>query len=210
MTIDALVQMAESIHDAEHWDLGAGSSRDTRNAFWARVIGCAHHGHPRYNLVPDPQWHLKNAGAGRPQSDDVAVSMPSRQYWDCIGGAGAQGYKFIASGYPNPLPADQEVYPPPVPQGTSPGAPPVPPPNPPPVDTTALLAKLEEVLTLIDTVVDEQAAQRAILTETADQANQARAWAHDCRRALTNGLALDGEGVNRYLGATRFSGVVKG
>ena len=212
MTIAGLVGMAESIHDAEHWDLGVGSSRDTRNAFWARVVGCAHFGHPRYNLIPDPQWHLKSAGGGRPQSDDVVVSMPSRAYWDCIAGVGAVGYRFLATSHPEPLPAEQEVFPPPVPEGASPGAPPVPPQPPPapPADLAAVLAKLEELLTLVDTVVDEQAAQRAIVSEALDQATQARAWAHDCRRTLANGLGIEGGVAIPYLGTGRISGVAKG
>ena len=117
MTIDSLVAMAERIHDAERWQLGRSSTRETRNAFWARVVGCAYHGHPTYNPHPDPQWHVKNGGGGRPQSDDVAVSMPSRAYWDCIGGAGADGYTFRPGANAEPLPAEQDVYPPPVPEG---------------------------------------------------------------------------------------------
>lgn len=118
MTIDELVSMARRVHDAERYDLGAASTREYRNAYWARVVGIAHHGHPSYNLTPDPQWHLKDGGGGRPQSDDVAVSMPSRAFWDCIGGVGANSYTFHASGHAEPLPAEQNVYPPPVPSGT--------------------------------------------------------------------------------------------
>jgi hypothetical protein len=102
MNIHDVVTLAQRIHDAEGVNIGAASTRDSRNAFWARVIGCAHHGHPVYNRTPDPQWHLKRA-AGRPQSDDVAVSMPSRQFWDCIPGAGADHYRFEA-GHPEILP----------------------------------------------------------------------------------------------------------
>ena len=119
MTIDQLVQMARRIHDTERWHLGASSTRDTRNAFWARVIGCAHHGHAIYNPTPDAQWHLKKADAMRPQTDDVATSMPSRDHWDCIPGAGADGYYFAAAAH-GPLPAGQIVYPPPVPDGVKP------------------------------------------------------------------------------------------
>lgn len=119
MTIDQLVQMAKRIHDTERWHLGAASTRDTRNAFWARVIGCAYHGHVTYNPTPDPQWHLKRADATRPQTDDVATSMPSRDHWDCIPGAGADGYYFAAAAH-GPLPAGQIVYAPPVPDGVTP------------------------------------------------------------------------------------------
>ena len=131
MTITQLVNMAERIHDAEHYDLGASSSREYRNAFWARVIGCAYHGHPVYNLFPDRQWHLKKAGPTSPQSDDVATSMPSRQAWDCIPGAGADGYRFEAD-HIGVLPSGQVVYAPPVPSGSA-TEPPEPEPAPEPV-----------------------------------------------------------------------------
>ena len=127
MTINALVQMAKRIHDVEGWDLGSASTRETRNAFWAKVIGCAYWGHAVYNPVPDPQWHLKKADATRPQTDDVATSMPSRNHWDCIPGAGADGYSFAATPH-GPLPAEQIVYAPPKPDGSQPQPEPVPPP----------------------------------------------------------------------------------
>ena len=118
MTISELSAMAKRIHDVERWNLGSSSTREERNRFWAFVIGCAHFGHVTYNPTPDPQWHLKSAGGGRPQSDDVAVSMPSRKYWDCIGGVGADGYTFGVWSYAEPLPADQPVFAPPKPEGS--------------------------------------------------------------------------------------------
>lgn len=118
MTINQLVAMAERIHDAEGWNLGASSTRDTRNAFWMRVIGCAYWGHKDFNLHPDRQWHMKDPDGegGRPHSDDVAVSMPARNFWDCIPGAGADGYRFEAS-FEGVLPLDQTVFIPMVPKG---------------------------------------------------------------------------------------------
>ena len=128
MTIQQLVEMAERIHDAEGWDLGASSSRATRNAFWERVLGCAHWGHPAYNAHPDLQWHCKDPdGPGsRPASDDVAVSLPTRTSWDCIPGAGAEGYRFEV-GDPFILPADQFVYVPAKPAGSGAQPPVIPP-----------------------------------------------------------------------------------
>jgi hypothetical protein len=117
MTAEQIAALAKRVHDEERWNLGASSTRDTRNQYWARVVGIVHHGHPRYNDSPDPRWHLKSAGNGRPQSDDVAVLMPSRQYWDFIGGVGADGYTFRAGAHPEPLEASQSVFPPPVPAG---------------------------------------------------------------------------------------------
>jgi hypothetical protein len=147
MNITELVSMAQRIHDVEGYNLGTASTRDYRNAFWARVIGCAYHGHPVYNQTPDRQWHLKNGGSGRPQTDDVATSMPSRAYWDCIGGVGLDGYRFGAQGHGEPLPLDQNVYAPPVPAGAGSGGggtPIEPPPTTPPGLTRA------EVQAMID------------------------------------------------------------
>lgn len=127
MTIDDVVRIVKRIHDAEGYNLGASSTREYRNQFFSRAIGCVYHGHPVYNPTPDRQWHLKDGGGGRPQSDDVTVSQPSRQAWDCIPGAGANGYYFEAHAI-GVLPADQNVYPPPVP---SPGGVPGPTPTPP-------------------------------------------------------------------------------
>jgi len=117
MTIHELVDIAKRVHDAEGVNIGSSSTREYRNRFWARVVGIAYHGHPVYNATPDKQWHLKDGGNGRPQSDDVAVSMPSRHFWDCIPNAGADGYRFEASGDHGPLPPEQNVYPPPVSDG---------------------------------------------------------------------------------------------
>lgn len=126
MTITELVEMAERIHDTEGHNLGSNSTRETRNAFWMRIIGCAHFGHPVYNLTPDPRWHVKDAGGGRPMSDDTAVLMPSREAWDCIPGAGSNGYRFEADAI-GVLPSVQHVYAPTRPSGS--GA--VPKPEPP-------------------------------------------------------------------------------
>lgn len=148
MTITELTRMAKRIHDAEGWKLGAGSTRETRNAFWERVLGCAHWGHPTYNATPDPQWHCKdpdgpNPGS-RPASDDVAVSLPSRNAWDCIPGVGADGYRFEPEHTPFFLPHEQFVFVPAKPDGAGfpepqiPTRPPhvCPPPPPPPAYET--------------------------------------------------------------------------
>lgn len=129
MTISELSELQQRVHDAEGWQLGAGSTRETRNAFNERVIGIAHWGHPVYNLEPDPQWHCKDPDGptgGRPASDDVAVSMPSRLFWDLIVGAGADGYRFEAHAE-GPLPMEQFVYVPPKPAGSGVEPPVVPP-----------------------------------------------------------------------------------
>lgn len=127
MDINQFVELAERVHNAERMNFGSSSTREERNRQWARIVGIAHHGHKSYNPTPDPQWHLKNGGGGRPQSDDVVVSLPSRKFWDCIPSAGADGYRFQASGHGDEaLPAVQEVYPPPVPDGGGAVQPPAP------------------------------------------------------------------------------------
>jgi len=122
--------MAKQIHDEEGWDLGASSTRPTRNAFIERVIGCAYWGHPKYNAVPDTRWHCKDPdgpSGGRPASDDVGVIMPSREAYDFISGAGTDGYTFHADPI-GPLPADQYVFVPAKPAGSGTTPPPVIPP----------------------------------------------------------------------------------
>ena len=124
MTITDLVHVAEAIHNAEGYDLGKNSNREYRNAFWARVVGCVYHGHPVYNPVPDRRWLLKREPNG-PQSDDVAAFQPTREAWDCIPGAGANGYRFEAD-YLGVLAPHQVIYAPPVPEGARPVTPPPP------------------------------------------------------------------------------------
>ena len=54
-----------------------------------------HYGHSRYNpRGPDSNWCIKDAGGGRPISDDVIVRCNSRDAYDLIGGAGANGYSW--------------------------------------------------------------------------------------------------------------------
>jgi len=102
------------VHDDLRYDLGRNSSRDSRNAWLAASVAAVHYGHPRFNAAgPHPSWCIKNGGAGRPQSDDVLVLCQSRDAWDLVGGAGANGY-FFHIDYIGRLPGNQEVYPPPV------------------------------------------------------------------------------------------------
>src|SRR5262245_40309474 len=134
MDINGVIAVAERI-DPGASKFKGNSTRESRNAAWAYIIGCVYWGHPTYNSTPDPQWHIKDAGGGRPQSDDVTVSMPSRNHWDCIPGAGTDGAYFSATGH-GPLPLDQNVYPPPKPDGGSNPIPKPPPVQPYPGDKT--------------------------------------------------------------------------
>ena len=111
--INEAAAIIRAVHDGTGANLGGGSSRDSRNAFFAGAVAAVHYGHPRYNPKgPDSGWCIKDGGAGRPQSDDVIVRCGSRDAWDLVGGAGASGYSFHVD-YIGRLPGDQNVYPPP-------------------------------------------------------------------------------------------------
>jgi hypothetical protein len=101
-----------AVHNGGRFNLGSGSSREYRVAFLDGAVAVIHYGHARYNPQgPDTNWCVKDAGGGRPQSDDVLVRCGSREAWDLIGGAGANGYNFHAD-YLGILPGGQNVYPP--------------------------------------------------------------------------------------------------
>jgi hypothetical protein len=102
-----------NIHNTLRVNLGSSSTRDYRIAFLNAAVAAIHYGHPRFNAAgPDPNWCVKDAGGGRPQSDDVLVVCSTRDAWDLIGGAGANGYSFHED-YLGRLPSIQNVYPPP-------------------------------------------------------------------------------------------------
>ncbi len=104
--------IVQAVHNGTGANLGSSSSRDGRNRFFASAVAAIHFGHSRYNpRGPDANWCIKDGGGGRPQSDDVIVRCNSREAWDLIGGAGADGYKFHLD-YIGRLPGDQNVYPP--------------------------------------------------------------------------------------------------
>ena len=111
--INEAAAIIRGVHDGTGANLGSGSSRESRNAFWASAVAAVHYGHTRYNpRGPDSGWCIKDGGSGRPQSDDVIVRCDSRDAWDMVGGAGASGYSFHID-YLGRLPGDQNVYPPP-------------------------------------------------------------------------------------------------
>lgn len=206
MDIHEVVRLAKRVHDAEGYNLGTGSTREYRNAFWARAIGIVHHGHPSYNPTPDPQWHIKDAGGGRPQSDDVAVSMPSRRHWDCIPNAGRDDYRFEANGG-EVLGPEQNVFAPPVPSGAAPNPrptpQPTPTPTPPPVPLcsapdvkaevadlrTALIAFINQVSQWRNDSLQHHQQLALISTRLAELDLQVK----DLRATLSNGLAFTGE-----------------
>lgn len=102
-----------TIHNVLGIDLGSRSTRDYRIAFLNAAVAAIHYGHPRFNPAgPDTAWCVKDAGGGRPQSDDVLAQCRTREAWDLISGAGANGYAFHRD-YLGVLPSIQNVYPPP-------------------------------------------------------------------------------------------------
>jgi hypothetical protein len=101
------------VHNDLRYDLGSNSTRDQRVAFLWTAVAVIHFGHPTFNPAGgDPGWCVKDAGGGRPPSDDVLVRCDSRDAWDLIGGAGANGYSFHQD-YLGRLSGEQNVYPPP-------------------------------------------------------------------------------------------------
>lgn len=110
---DEALAIIKTVHDAEGWNLGSSSTREQRIQFFFRALAVLHYGHPRYNPAgPDTNWCGKDAGGGRPKSDDVMVRCNTREAWDTIVGVGANGYRFALSPIGR-LPGEQNVYPPP-------------------------------------------------------------------------------------------------
>ncbi len=106
-------QMIIAIHNGGRFNLGGSSSRDYRVNFIFGAVAAIHFGHPRWNPKgPDSRWCVKDAGQGRPPSDDVLARCDNRQAWDLISGAGGNGYSFHRD-YLGILPSIQNVYAPP-------------------------------------------------------------------------------------------------
>jgi hypothetical protein len=110
---DEALALIRAYHDQTGANLGSSSTREQRVAFFFEAVASLHYGHPRWNPKgPDSNWCVKDAGGGRPPSDDVLVRCSSRESWDLIGGAGGNGYSFHLD-YIGVLPSGQNVYPPP-------------------------------------------------------------------------------------------------
>ncbi len=113
ISVNEAMQIIKSVHDAEGWNLGSSSTRDQRIAFIQRAAATVHYGHSRFNNKgPDSNWCIKDAGGGRPISDDVIVRCNTRDAYDLIGGAGGNGYSFHVDPI-GILPSNQNVFPPP-------------------------------------------------------------------------------------------------
>lgn len=113
ISVNEAMTIIKSVHDAEGWNLGGSSSREQRIAFIQRAAAVVHYGHSRFNQRgPDSNWCIKDAGGGRPISDDVIVRCNSRDAYDLIVGAGGNGYSWHVDAL-GVLPSNQNVYPPP-------------------------------------------------------------------------------------------------
>jgi hypothetical protein len=113
ISADEVLRIVRQVHDSLGYNLGSSSTREYRINFLWTAMAVVHYGHSRFNPQgADPGWCVKDAGGGRPPSDDVIVRCSSRDAWDIIGGAGANGYNFHLDGIGR-LPGDQNVYPPP-------------------------------------------------------------------------------------------------
>jgi hypothetical protein len=114
MGVNEAFSIIVDYHNAIGADLGSASSRESRVQFFFSAVALVHYGHPVYNPKGgDRGWCVKDAGGGRPPSDDVLVDCASRDSWDLVGGAGGNGYSFHLD-YIGRLPGDQNVYPPPM------------------------------------------------------------------------------------------------
>lgn len=185
VSIDDVPRIAQAVHDAEGVNLGASSTRDYRNAFWARVVGIIHWGHPVYNPTPDASWCIKDAGNGRPQSDDVIVKCQTREFWDCIPGAGANGYSFRCNRDAHPLSGEQNVYAPPRPAGSSGsgggGTGGGTPPPAPTVDLRPVLDAIAALVVKVDAVAGLTLAARDAALDAKSEAEQAKTNASDVK-----------------------------
>lgn len=101
-----------TIHDTGRFNLGSSSTRDFRVNFLFGAVAAIHYGHARFNPQgPDSNWCVKDAGGGRPPSDDVLVRCNTREAWDLISGAGGNNYSFHRD-FLGILPSFQNVFPP--------------------------------------------------------------------------------------------------
>lgn len=110
MSFNEVFNVIKGIHDGMRLNLGSRSSRDFRVSFIFGAVAAVHFGHARWNPGgPDTNWCVKNAGSGRPPSDDVVVRCSTREAWDLIIGAGGDGYTWHPD-FLGRLPGSQNVF----------------------------------------------------------------------------------------------------
>jgi len=112
--IGEAVAIIRRIYDSERYNIGRSSTRGQRNVFLQSAVAALHYGHRTYNPAGgDPQWCIKDGGAGRPQSDDVIVRCSTRDAWDLVLSIGGDRYRWHPD-YIGRLPGGQNVYAPPL------------------------------------------------------------------------------------------------
>lgn len=113
ISIEEAVEIAMRVQREAGFDLGSGSSREERVAWLWASMAAVHYGHERFNPAGgDPNWCVKDAGGGRPPSDDVMVRCDSRDAWDTVISIGSDAFSFHHE-HLGRLPGEQNVYPPP-------------------------------------------------------------------------------------------------
>ena len=93
MDLNQAASRIKRVHDIEGMTEGSDSTRSAQNADWERCVGIVHHGHPYYG-GGDANWVIKSAGAGRPPTNEAAVHLPDRNFWDFWQGIGADNYSW--------------------------------------------------------------------------------------------------------------------
>jgi hypothetical protein len=106
-------QIFKRMHDTLGWDFGSASTRDQRVAWFVSAIAVIHYGHATFNAAGgDSDWCMKDAGSGRPPSEDVMARCSNRQAYDMIVSSGADGYVLSLTPIGR-LPDEQNIYAPP-------------------------------------------------------------------------------------------------
>lgn len=162
IAIEEAFSIIKSVYARFGWNPDSRSSREQRNAWFASAVACVHYGHPEFNPSGgDPRWCIKDAGGGRPQSDDIVVNRVTRAYFDLMPNAGADNWSWNLGAHSESLPSEQNVYPPSeasLPGGAPPSNPGVPPVVTPPQTgmDPAVAAALGGIHARLDQVIDVQ------------------------------------------------------
>lgn len=169
ISIEEAFNLIQGVYAKFGWNPDSTSSREQRNHWFASAVAVVHYGHATLNPAGgDPRWCLKDAGGGRPQSDDIIVDSATRAYFDLMPNAGG-AWSWNLGRHGEPLPGGQNVYPPArasLPGGTGQVPTPVDPPIPPQDDTARLILQaLGNMHAKLDAILAEQRATRQAVAE---------------------------------------------